>query len=221
MILTYFPQSNKLLATSNVRGFALYYNQKQSQIGNDNPRYASVRGHSQRARLYALLVPLFIASIALSSCLFFVEPIPSEKVNYPPRIEPDGIDPPVREVVIPATQNPTNGTVFKVVRVSDPNREDILYSYWFLDYTGYPKGSLRCAQEAPALTTDNNPKNYIREVEFSCHIGHSDFPKTGRSVVLELFVVDRKADLNSFLTGIRKWPEGSLYDSYAWTLHIE
>lgn len=168
---------------------------------------------------------IVLMSWVLTGCLQFVPFVPEEQVNNPPYIDPNSIDPQQREVFIPRTQDPAGEKIFRVLKVSDRDRKDQLYAYWFLGYEQFPQGSLRCQQVSPPLTnTSSDPQNIVRDVEFTCRVGHSDLAlQTGQSVLLELFVVDREADLTSILNsnGVRKWPEESKWTSYVWLLRVE
>lgn len=159
----------------------------------------------------------------LHGCFQFVPPEAAVDLNYPPHILEIGIDPPQLEVIIPQTQEPGGTTVFKITKVQDFNRGDTLYAYWFLGYQQFPQSSFRCQQDTPPLT-GGKLDNITREVEFVCRINNSDIALQLNEVIsLELFVVDRKADLTSILNsnGVRKWPEGSYWHRWVWNLKAE
>ena len=168
--------------------------------------------------LYSFALGLLLIPIG---CLQYIAPLPEEMQNHPPRIEPNGVDPRTIGVSIPQSLDPYGVTIFKVVQASDPDRSDVLYAYWFIDYEGVPQDSSRCGEQS---SPSENLKSDLREVEFSCRIGHLDRAlKKGERISLELFVVDRKTNINSLLDrdGLRKWPEGSLWSKWVWELRAE
>ncbi len=166
---------------------------------------------------------LYCTTFLLVSCIQFVPPTPELEQNYPPHILDTGIDPPELEVIISQTQNPNGTKVFKVTRVQDLNRQDTLYAYWFLGYQQFPGGSFRCQDRTPPLT-GSDIDNITRKVEFVCRISHNDLTlRQGEVVSLELFVVDREADLTSLISsnGVRRWPEGSGWHRWVWNIKTE
>ncbi len=165
-----------------------------------------------------------IFSLFLSSCLQYVPPLPAAEKNNPPRIEPTGVDPTDTEVLIPKSQDPTGETIFKVVQVSDPDRDDVLYAYWFLDYERFPQGALRCEQSIPAPASTSPTAGEIRQVDLTCRISHSEPSLViGKFSILQLFIVDRKANISDLLRsdGVMRWPEGSKWDQWTWVLKVE
>ncbi len=163
--------------------------------------------------------------LSVGGCLQYVPPIPAESRNSPPVILPSGIDPYEVEVSISKSQDPNGETVFKILQVADPDREDILYAYWFLDYQRFPQGALRCEHTIPSLkdSPQTSPDD-VRKVDLECRISHSE-PSlvVGKFSILQLFLVDRKANISDLLRadGVMKWPEGSKWDLWTWVLKVE
>lgn len=195
-----------------------------SKRPSPSPRL-SPRLHLRRGwKRWGWALALALLLLSQGSCLQFVPVIPEDQQNSYPNILENGLDPPQLQVIIPRTQDPGGKKVFRVGRVVEADPQDTLYAYWFLGYEQFPETSLRCQFAAPPSSTTTSTANNIRKVEFTCRINHNDvLLQPGQVIALELFVVDRQADLGSILNsnGVRQWPANTEPDSRVWLLRVE
>lgn len=150
---------------------------------------------------------------------------PESNVNYSPYFPPTIPNPKLKIVSIKTTTDPSGVTRFGLKRVDDQNHTDTIYAYWFLGLQLDNNAALRCQQLSlpPSQPAGATSPTTVRNAEFYCDIKHNDplFSK-GKSIELELYVVDRKAD-ETKLKGqsTLTWPDGAKWQKHSWTLKIE
>ncbi|MCB9640544.1 MAG: hypothetical protein H6728_03345 [Myxococcales bacterium] len=150
--------------------------------------------------------------------------------NQPPRIIVNGINPPETFLTVKLS-DPTQKTInFSIPHVLDPDEDDNLFVYWFVNRDQAPPASLRCPQAIPPVDEDkrNKPGRVpgTRETSIECAIGTEDTSRfiPGTRVILEVFVGDRQIRSGGQIPDSRgglDWPEDANWVRWYWILRIE
>jgi hypothetical protein len=167
---------------------------------------------------------------ATLGCVQYVPPVIYEQTqNQPPRILLDGITPTETFLTIKVSDPAQETITFTVPRVLDPDEDDLLYAYWFINRDQAPPESIRCPQTIPPVEPSlrNQPGRIpgVREADITCliNVKSSRFvPKT--RVLLELIIGDRQPrQVGQFPNsrGEIDWPEGTQWVRWYWLLRVE
>ncbi|TNE48076.1 MAG: hypothetical protein EP343_17390 [Deltaproteobacteria bacterium] len=150
---------------------------------------------------------------------------PESNENYSPYFPPTIPDPKLKIVTINKSSDPNGMTRFGLKRVDDQNHTDVLYAYWFLGHEHDNTQSLRVVQNSPppSQPVGATSPTTVRNAEFYLEVKHNDplFEKH-KSVVLELYVVDREADQSKLKGQVEHtWPDGAKWQKHTWTLKVD
>jgi len=177
-------------------------------------------------RLYRILIAC-IFLLVCASCLQVV-PITStaDALNRQPVIIQSSILPSGIQFTIQKTQDPNGTTSFEVRRAYDPDKQDTLYIYWFLDLKKSPLGSRRCVTEpiSPEERSDKREPGDEEKLEITCQIGHNDPAlKPGSGSVLRLVIADKKPPTDNFVDALGSftWAENTRTVQHYWMLKVE
>ena len=155
---------------------------------------------------------------ALGGCFTYIpiEPYDSGVINQPPRIQVSAPNPVETDfVVVPKSEDPnkSHAPVTFHVRVGDPDLQDTLYVYWFINLNGSTFIRI-CNNRTILPSQDKENTNVLRDEIITCTFQYNQVASLAgtQDNMLRIIVSDRKpVGEVPQSNGRIQWEEGAKY----------